>query len=58
MFEETLNIQWMFEDEIKMELTDEMFQSSKVIDGVRMYPFVKVGNGIYYLEGNSLFENQ
>lgn len=58
MFEETLNIQWMFEDEIKMELTDEMFQSSKVIDGVRMYPFVKVGNGIYYLEGKSFFENQ
>lgn len=50
MFIDTRKIKWEYEDQIDMDITSEMFKVSKVIDGVRMYPFVEIEYGRYYLE--------
>lgn len=51
MFIDTRKILWEYEDKIDMDMTDGMFQASRIIDGVRMYPYIYVEFGKYYLEG-------
>lgn len=50
MFADTRRISWEFEDSLDMDITEGMFNLSEVIDGVRMYPYVLVEFGKYYLE--------
>ncbi|MFS0657404.1 hypothetical protein AB1L07_02100 [Niallia alba] len=50
MFSETRNIKWEYEDQINIDITDSMFKLSEVIDGVRMYPYIEIGFGKYFLE--------
>lgn len=53
MFEDdTRTILWEFEDNLEIDLTDEMFLNSKIVDGVRMYPYIEVDFVKYFLEGN------
>lgn len=47
----TRSIKWEYEDQLDFELTDNMFNVSKVFDGVRMYPYIEIGFDRYYLEG-------
>jgi len=48
-------IKWQYEDELP-ELTDkeydEMFDFSRVIDGVRMFPYMEINNAKHYLRSN------
>ena len=48
-------IKWQYEDELP-ELTDkeydEMFDFSRVIDGVRMFPYMVINNAKHYLRSN------
>ena len=45
----TAKICWQYEDEIEITIGPEMFQSSRIIDGVRMYPYVSIYGNIFYL---------
>lgn len=51
MFTEIKEVCWEFEDNLEIDIIDGMFIVSKIIDGVRMYPFISVDFGRYYLEG-------
>jgi hypothetical protein len=51
MFTETRKIQWEYEDNLDIDITEGMFIVSKIIDGVRMYPYILIEFGRYYLEG-------
>lgn len=48
-------IKWQYEDELP-ELTDKeydgMFDFSRVIDGVRMFPYMEINNAKHYLRSN------
>jgi len=48
----TLKIYWDYEDEVEVyKITDGMFKASKLIDGVRMYPYIIFDDGRkFYLE--------
>ena len=48
----TLKIYWDYEDEVEVyKITDGMFKASKIIDGVRMYPYIIFDDGRkFYLE--------
>lgn len=52
MFRETRRIKWEYEDNLNFDSTFEMYLVSKIVDGVRMYPYIEVGMGRYYLESN------
>ncbi|MGM7720553.1 hypothetical protein [Metabacillus sp. Hm71] len=47
---DTAVVKWEYEDNLGVDLTEEMFKSSRIIDGVRMYPYVIIGFSRYYLE--------
>lgn len=51
MFAETTKICWEYEDRLEIDITEKMFNVSKIIDGVRMYPYVLIDLGKYFLEG-------
>lgn len=48
-----LDVQWEYEDQLP-ELPDSryslMFRQSKIIDGVRMFPYVQIRDEKYYLQ--------
>ena len=48
----TLKVYWDYEDKLEVyKITDGMFKASKIINGVRMYPYVILGDGRkFYLE--------
>lgn len=49
----TLKLYWDYEDELEVyEISDGMFQASKIIDGVRMYPYI-----IFY-DGRKFYKRQ
>jgi hypothetical protein len=50
MYIETRKICWEYEDSLDIDITEEMFSVSKIIDGVRMYPYILIDFGKYYLE--------
>ena len=52
--ESTAKICWQYEDEIGITIGPEMFRSSRIIDGVRMYPYVSMYGNIFYLWENDL----
>lgn len=47
-----LKVYWDYEDKLEVyKITDGMFKASKIINGVRMYPYVILGDGRkFYLE--------
>lgn len=47
----TRKILWEYEDQLEFDMTDGMFWASRIIDGVRMYPYVVIKSNRYYLEG-------
>lgn len=49
-------VYWDYEDNLDIKLTDRMFNASRIVDGVRMYPFVFVDGQKYYLESGDLGE--
>jgi hypothetical protein len=50
VFTDTRRVKWEYEDNLGIKITDGMFKASEVIDGVRMYPYVDVDFGRYYIE--------
>jgi hypothetical protein len=46
----TLKVKWEYEDQLEIDITEAMFLSSEVVDGVRMYPYVEIEWIRYYLE--------
>ncbi|MCY9166525.1 hypothetical protein [Bacillus atrophaeus] len=52
MLNETRKIKWEYEDNLEIDITTGMYIASKVIWGVRMYPYVEVGVGRYYIESD------
>lgn len=52
MLNETRKIKWEYEDKLEINITTGMYIASRVIWGVRMYPYVEVGVGKYYIESD------
>lgn len=50
MLNETRKAHWEYEDNLEIDITTGMYIASKVIWGVRMYPYVEVGFDRYYIE--------
>lgn len=48
---ESRKIEWEYEDSLDMSVTEEMFKASRIIHGVRMYPYILIEMTRYYLEG-------
>lgn len=46
----TTKIEWEYEDQIEIDITEDMFLMSEVFEGVRMYPYVVLDTRRYYLE--------
>lgn len=48
----TFKIYWDYEDELEvLKISDGMYRASKIIDGVRMYPYIIFDDGRkFYLE--------
>ncbi|MFL0441711.1 hypothetical protein ACH0BE_00295 [Bacillus subtilis] len=52
MLNETRKIKWEYEDNLEIDIATGMYIASRVIWGVRMYPYVEVGVGRYYIESD------
>jgi len=50
MFTDTRKIQWEYEDQLDLDITDNMFKLSEIVDGVRMYPYIIIDGCRHYLE--------
>jgi len=51
MYTETRKVKWEYEDQLDLDVTEGMFRLTEIIDGVRMYPYILVDYGKYFLEG-------
>ena len=49
--DDTRVVLWEHEHLISIDITPGMFSASKIVGGVRMFPYVEVGFAQYYLEG-------
>ncbi|QQO40993.1 hypothetical protein 015DV002_36 [Bacillus phage 015DV002] len=49
---DTRQVKWEYEDNLEIDITTGMYVASKVMWGVRMYPYVEIDFCRYYLEYN------
>ncbi|QQO40478.1 hypothetical protein 000TH008_50 [Bacillus phage 000TH008] len=49
---DTRQVKWEYEDNLEIDITTGMYVASKIMWGVRMYPYVEIDFCRYYLEYN------